>query len=204
MNGDKFAPRSHADIERLVRAQPLAWVVSNGATSLQATPLPLRPVLDQDGRIVELHGHFARRNPQVDALRQQPRALLLFLGPHGYISPSWMQDRTQAPTWNYATAQFLTELTLFDEPAAIEALLADLIGAMEKDRPDRWDQSEMGPRYASLSRGIVGFRARVLQVQARFKLGQDERDDVFGDITAALEREGAHELLAWMRMFDAR
>jgi transcriptional regulator len=204
MSTSPFAPRSDADILRLVETQPLAWVVARGDANLQATPLPLRPVVDAEGRIVELLGHFARRNPQVEMLRAQPQALLLFLGAQAYISPSWMQDRTQAPTWNYASAQFLTEITLFDAPDQIEALLADLIGTMERGRPKGWNHTEMGPRYASLSRGIVGFRARVLQVQAKFKLGQDEREDVFGDITAALEREGAHELLAWMRMFDAR
>ena len=38
-----------------------------------------------------------------------------------------------------------------------------------------------------------------MEQRAKFKLGQDERDAIYGDITAGLERTGAEELLAWMR-----
>jgi len=57
----------------------------------------------------------------------------------------------------------------------------------------------MGPRYETLKRRIVPFVAKVVEQRARFKLGQDERDTVFADISAALERSGPEDLLAWMR-----
>src|SRR3989454_12436337 len=93
--------------------------------SPRATLLPMLPV-EVDGRLERLMGHFARSNPQVQLLQAQPRALILFLGVHGYISPSWTADRTQAPTWNYASAQFDTDIEFFEDPAAIEAHLRDL------------------------------------------------------------------------------
>lgn len=194
-----FAARSPQDVTRLVTAHPLAWVVSDGP---HATLLPLRATLADDGSIVGLRGHFARANPQVAALRAKPGALLLFLGPHGYISPSWMEDRTQAPTWNYASAQFQVELDFFEEQGALEELLRDLIGAMEQGRARPWHEKEMGARYEKLARGIIGFDARILSAHAKFKLGQDERRDVFADITAALAQDPASaDLLQWMRDF---
>lgn len=204
MSYEKYAPRSDADIHRLVREQPLAWVVSGQGDEVRATPLPIRPHFGPDGRLEQLLGHFARSNPQLEGLRRDPRALILFLGPNGYISPSWMADRSQAPTWNYASAQFLVELELADDPDSVAFLLRDLIGAMESGRPKAWSVEEMGERYKSLSRGVVGFRARILEVRARFKLGQDERDDVFADIMAGLETTGATELRDWMAAFEER
>ena len=199
-----FDPRSPEDVARLLQHQPLGWIVSGAGETARATVLPLRPVLDAEGKIVRLQGHMSRNNPQAAALREDPSALILLLGPHGYISPSWMADRSQAPTWNYASAQFLVDVSLIDDAEGLQAHLRDLVGAMEADRPNAWSVEEMGARYESLSRRIVGFDARVLETRARFKLGQDERDDVFADILGGLEREGASALLAWMREFDGR
>jgi predicted FMN-binding regulatory protein PaiB len=199
-----FDPRSDADIHRLIGQQPFAWVISGLKDDVRATPLPIRPLYGADGALEKLLGHFARSNPQLDGLRRDPRAMILFLGTNGYVSPSWMADRTQAPTWNYASAQFLVEMELVDDPAGVEFLLRDLIGAMESGRPNAWSLEDMGERYKSLSRGVVGFRARILQTRAKFKLGQDERDDVFTDIMTGLEATGALDLRDWMAAFDER
>lgn len=203
MTTNRFAPRSDQDVLKLVLDHPLAWVVSGGAADdFRATLLPVRPELDANGRIVRLVGHFARSNDHSVLLQKTPRALLLVLGVQGYISPSWMQDKTQAPTWNYASAQFVVDMAFFDEPGEIETHLRDLVGAMEDDRPNAWSIDQMGPRYRSLSRGVIGFRAEVREIRAKFKLGQDERDDVFRDITAGLARNGRTDLLQWMSKFN--
>ena len=200
--GTKFPQTSENDLVRLVERHPLAWVVSQGEAGPFATALPIRPVVSKDGALTALRGHFARSNPQVEALRRDGRAQILFMGPHAYVSPSWMADRTQAPTWNYASAQFTVTIELFDEPARIEELLHDLIGAMETGRPNAWSPDDMGARFGSLSRGIVGFDAPIVNAAGRFKLGQDERDDVYADIHRGLAGEGADELLSWMDAFN--
>lgn len=189
---EKYAVRDEADIVDLVLRNPFAWVVGGGGSP---TPLPLRPVLDQDGRLTGLLGHFARSNPQVARLRAQPQAMILFMGPHGYVSPSWMADRTQAPTWNYAAVAFACDLAFTEQPEEITALLDDLIEAQEAGRPNAWRAAEMGPRYTGLARGVVGFRAEIRERRAVFKLGQDERDDVFADIMTGLEPGPLPELM---------
>jgi predicted FMN-binding regulatory protein PaiB len=199
---EKFGPRTKSDVVDLVVENPLAWIVSGGMTAPAATLLPLRPVLAEDGTLTALTGHFARSNPQATALQRDPQALVLLLGPHGYISASWMADRTQASTWNYASAWFAVELTFFDDETRLKTLLTDLIAAMEKERPHGWSSAEMGPRYEKLARGIIGFEARIVQANPRFKLGQDERDDVYGDIRTALSEPDNEALLRWMERFN--
>jgi predicted FMN-binding regulatory protein PaiB len=194
---DRFAPRSPADVLRLVRENPLAWVVSRSGDGFIATPLPLRPVAGAQGNIERILGHFARSNAHVEALRQEPRAILLFLGPHGYISPSWMHDRTWGPTWNYAVAQFVVDIEFHEDPVLLEGVLRDLVGALEEGHENAWQIEELGPRYDQLSRHIVPFVAHIRAQRARFKLGQDERDAIFQDITATLRAHGDDELLRW-------
>ena len=194
----KYAPRDPADIKALVTDHPFAWIVSAGEP-WSATALPLRPRFDDGGGLVAFVGHFARNNPQVERLRALPRALLLFMGPHAYVSPSWMADRTQAATWNYASAAFDCTLSLVDDADGIADALRDLIDAMEQGRPDLWSLDDMGERASKLARGVVAFRADIIDVQAAFKLGQDERDQEYGEIIAGLEAAGEHALVAAMK-----
>lgn len=204
---DRYAARSDADLLRLVRQQPLAWVVSGVAENFRASLLPVLAETDADGRIARLVGHFARSNDQYKLLMQEPRAVMLVLGTNGYISPSWMQDKSQAPTWNHASAQFFVDVEFFEQPDSIQTHLRDLVDTMEAQTARvptarAWDVDQMGARYASLSRGVIGFRAQVRNVRAKFKLGQDERNDVFADIMAGLTHAGSTELHAWMQDFN--
>jgi len=195
---DTFAPKSEEQVLRLVLAHPLAWVVSLDDGGFRATPLPLRPRV-KDGRIEAFEGHMGRANPQCATLQRDSRALLLFSGPQGYISPSWISNRTWAPTWNYAVVQFLVTIAFDEASARLDAHLSDLVETMERGRENAWSPSEMGERYATLKRMIIPFEAKVLEQRAKFKLGQDERDTVFAEITAALGRSGQDELLEWMK-----
>jgi transcriptional regulator len=195
---------SDEQVLRLVLAHPLAWVVSNGEGDFRATPLPLRPRVGTDGRIEALEGHMARSNPQCAALQRDGRALILFSGPQGYASPSWVSNRTWAPTWNYTVVQFVVTIAFDEAPARLAAHLKDLVGAMEKGRPGAWDISEMGPRYEQIRRMIIPFEAKVVEQRAKFKVGQDERDSTFAEITSGLEKSGADALVAWMRELNPK
>ena len=190
------------EIDRLVADHPFALLVSATAQAPMATPLPLLLERDADGA-AWLVGHFARNNPQVALLREQPRALAVFTGAHGYMSPSWLRDRTQAPTWYYATVHFEVEVEVLEQETATRDALERLVAHMEAGRADAWRAEELGARYPRLAAAVVAFRARVVATHARFKLGQGERDDVLADQRAALEREGAYALLAAMDRADA-
>jgi transcriptional regulator len=193
-----FDSRCEADILRLVDEYPLAWVVSAGASGFGASPLPLLAETDSNGRIASLVGHVAVANPQVTKLRTSPLATILFMGPHGYISPELVSKPGWAPTWNYATARFDVEVEFL--PQETERLLERLVCRMERDRRKPWNIGQMGPRYALLAKRIVGFRAHVRAVQGRFKLGQDESPRNLSDILSGLEDAS---LTRWMKDFNS-
>ena len=112
-----------------------------------------------------------------------------------------MADRSQAPTWNYASVQFLTNISFIEDDAGLERVLRDLIGAVEAGRPNAWSIEDMGPRYARLAQRIIAFEANFVEMRPKFKLGQDERRDVFADIMRGLEATEADELRTWMADF---
>lgn len=172
----RFSP-TPAQIAALVRAQPLAMVVSQGEAGFATTPLPLLATIGAEGEVTEFLGHFSRANPQVQMLQSNPNALVLFQGPHGYISPSAISDRRWAPTWNYAMAQFEVEIR-FDAAENAHSI-ETLVAAMEGEA---WSSSSLGERYDRMLGRIIAFRAQVTSSSAKFKLGQDETDRQFAEI----------------------
>jgi transcriptional regulator len=173
-------------------------MVTGRPGTLHATPVPVLPVVDAAGMLTGLRGHLARANPHAAALIEEPRASFLFTGPNSYVSPSWLSDRTRAPTWYYACAQVEAQLSLVNDASGISAILQETVIAMEEPGPDAWAMAEMGSRYARLAQAVVGFEATLTARGERFKLGQHDRDDVLGDVKQRLDLRGAKMLLAWV------
>jgi len=188
-----FVPRDSADVSELVRAFPLCWLVSGGSEDRLATPLPLLPETNEAGNVIALLGHIPRAHPQHAALRDDPRAGILCMGPQGYVSPLLVSNPTWGPTWNYAMCRFETDVHFV--PDETDAALSKLAAALEGQSPDSWSPGRMGARYEQLKERIIAFRAMVRETHARFKLGQDENDQTFGEIVDGLQDR---ELAEWM------
>jgi transcriptional regulator len=185
------------DVTRLVEAYPLAWLVTE---PLSAMLLPMRPSYDRRGRLTALAGHLSKSGPVAERLRRKPRALILFTGPSGYFSPSWMRNRRQAPTWASASVALLCDIAFHEDDASLDASLRDLVGAMESGREAEWRLGELGDRYAGLAGRIMAFRAEIVDRRAAFRLGQDEDEDTFADILGALRSNGANDLADMMQI----
>ncbi|MES2045500.1 MAG: FMN-binding negative transcriptional regulator [Pseudomonadota bacterium] len=182
-----------AALAGLIAGYPLAWIIPRAAPEA-ASPMPLITELDEHGAPRSLLGHLPRRHPLVGHLNDDPRAVFLFQGPHGYISPESLSDKDWAPTWNFAIATIEAEVA-FDETLT-DTALRQLVEHMERDRRAPWQVEAMGERYATLSEKVIGFRATITASHARFKLGQDESQPVFDQLVAA---QGDSELGRWMR-----
>lgn len=181
----RFPPRRGTDVRDLIASHPLGWVVSSGVGGAAATLAPLLAETGGGGKVVSLLGHFARANRQVGILERSPRALILFQGENGYVSPRLVSKPAWAPTWNYASVWFETEVAFC--PEETEAAVTRLAAALEAGSPSPWSPPEMGERLERLLPAIVAFRARVLATHAVFKLGQDEPPRTFSEIVEGLE-----------------
>lgn len=199
---NKYPPLETRHVAQLVERHPLAWIVSSTDGDFTVTPLPLRHRTDTSGAITHLIGHFARSNPHVDVLKRHPRALILFRGEQSYVSPSWMSDRTWAPTWNHMGVQFVVDFELHEDVDKLREVLRDMIDTMEAGRPKAWQLEETAHRYEKLVPHIVSFDAHVRETKAVFKLGQDERPQIYRDMAAGLRAAGEAELVEWMQRYN--
>jgi transcriptional regulator len=171
-----------------------------GASAV-ATHLPL--MVKDEGEHGILEGHFAKANPHWQALAGR-EALVVFLGPHSYISPSLYIEPLSVPTWNYIAVHAYGTLALIDDDAGKEALLAALIATHEPAYLEQWRGLPEGFRRSMLA-GIMGFRIPIDRIEGKFKLSQNrapqERSNVHAAQSAGSPDERA--LAHWMeRLLD--
>jgi transcriptional regulator len=142
-----------------------------------------------------LVGHLARYNPQSQAPGTGVDALVLFQGPHAYVSPSWYpgkrDDPRQVPTWDYLAVEARGMLVTFDDEARLYNLLTQLTDHNEAGREHRWRVTDAPDDYVRKEmRHIVGIELRIESLIGRYKLSQNRN---------AADREGAHAGLAAAR-----
>ena len=173
-----------------------AQTASAAENSPQATHLPL--VVKDEGEHGVLEGHFARANPHWRSLAGQ-ETLIVFNGPHSYVSPSLYAEPLSVPTWNYIAVHAYGTLSLVEDDAGKDALLSGLIEANEPAYAEKWRQMPDGFRRTMLA-GIVGFRIPIARIEGKFKLSQNRPDVDRGSVLAAHSEGDADQraLAAWM------
>src|SRR5687768_12754302 len=117
-----------------------ALLISQNAGEPFASHLPL--ILDRGGGPHgTLIGHMARANPQWKQAAGQP-VLVVFSGPHAYISPTWYQAEHVVPTWNYVAVHAYGRLELIEDTASAEDVLRRTIEVYESSQPAPWRLDE--------------------------------------------------------------
>jgi transcriptional regulator len=167
---EHFRVREHATAVAFMRANPFAILVSSTAEGPFATHLPL--VIRQNDDKMLLHGHVAKENPHWRYLEQQPRCLVIFHGPHAYISPANYGTRENVPTWNYAAVHVYGNARVFSAPDELLGVLHELIPLFEPAYAEQWASLSQTYRERMLSH-IVGFEIEVTKVEGKFKLSQN-------------------------------
>lgn len=71
---------------------------------------------------------------------------------------------------------------------------------METGRSAAWQAPERGERHGRLLLHLIPFRAEVLKVTAKFKLGQNERPDVLVEIVQGARQNGGIKLAEMMQV----
>ena len=149
----------------------------------------------RDGKLYLL-GHLARPNPQVAALDGGGEALVIFQGPHAYISPSWYEAGPAVPTWNYASVHAYGASRAITDRDWLNDLLRRLSERHEARETTPWRMQDQPEAFLNgMLGGIVGFEIAVGRLEGKFKLSQNRPAVDRSRIVAALEaREDADSL----------
>lgn len=168
-----FAPDAYraADPGGIVRAHPFALLTTvdpDGGVHATHTPI----FFEREDSEAVLVGHLARRNPHAAALESGQRALVVFTGPHAYISARWYREKPQVPTWDYVAAHVRGRLDPIDDDAEQLAILALTAQRLEPETAP-WTLADAPPgRIDLLLPMIRSFRITVDRIQGVTKLSQ--------------------------------
>jgi len=184
---EHFRVRDDETAIAFMRANPFAILISQAAEGPFATHLPL--AIHQDGEKVTLRGHVARANPHWRHLESQPQALVIFHGPHAYVSPTNYATQENVPTWNYGAVHAYGEARVFATNDELVSVLDGLISTFERSYAVQW--SELGQAYRERMLGhIVGFEIAVTKMEAKFKLSQNRTKQEQENVIASLGASG--------------
>ncbi len=90
---------------------------------------------DREGRT--LHAHVARGNPQWQHIAANADVLVMFQGPHGYVSPTWYAE-PGVPTWNYTAVHVYGRARVLDDAAATGRHVEKLAARFERGSAAPW------------------------------------------------------------------
>ncbi len=137
-----------------------------------ASHLPF--LLDADrGPYGTLLAHMARANPQWRAFNKEQEVLVIFQGPHAYITPSWYEVELSVPTWNYAVVHAYGLPRLVEEKSELYDLLKILIQTHEAHFENPWPFQLPDDYVQKMMQGIVGFEIQITRLEGKFKLSQN-------------------------------
>jgi transcriptional regulator len=173
------------DVEKLtafIESNSFATLVTFDGTAPFATPLPF--LFDRERRV--LRGHMARANPQWQHFHDS-EALIIFQGPHAYISPSWYQTEPAVPTWNYLTVHAYGVPQLVDE-TTLANILRDLVAQHESAQPVPWPGDLPDDFWNRMLKGIVGFEIPISRWEGKWKLGQNRSPQDLQGVYEALSQ----------------
>jgi transcriptional regulator len=136
-----------------------------------ATPLPF--LLDRNrGEQGTLRAHMARANPQWQQFADGQEVLVIFQGPHAYISPAWYTSEFAVPTWNYTVIHAYGQPRLIDDQETVQQMVEGLVAYHETPRPQPWSFT-WTDRYLNLLKGIVAFEIEITRLEGKAKLSQN-------------------------------
>ena len=179
-----------------------AAVVSHSDTGFVASHVPV--LIREVGSELHIVGHVARGNSHWRVMESQAESMVIFQGPHAYVSPTWYAVSPAVPTWNYAVVHAYGAARVREDATFIAGVVEDLTRRYEDQREHPWSTQAV-PResYQKLLNAIVGFEISVSRCEAKFKLGQNRSVEDRAGTIAGLERESspkALELAHFMRL----
>lgn len=199
-----FVPKrylmDHEEAVQLMKSHPFALLVTVHDARPIATHIPVQ-IHDVGGKVFAT-GHIAYGNMQRKTFDDTSEALLIFQGPHAYISSSWYEVES-VPTWDYLAVHAYGNLRILtkDELAAdLAGLLKHYEGGREHGRLWHTFDPQLLEREM---KGIVGFQLEITSIEASAKMSQNRNDADYKRIVTELEKsgdEGELEVARWMRL----
>ena len=169
-----FKEKEKAEIIAFMKENSFAIITGMGENFPVATQIPLE-VEEKDGKLF-LHGHIMKKTDHHLAFEKNNNVLVLFTGPHCYVSASWYNNPQTASTWNYMTVHAKGKIIFTDDDGTYEAVKS--ITNKYEGTATKAAFNNMPKEYVlPLIKAIVGFSIEIEKLENVFKLSQNKKYD---------------------------
>jgi transcriptional regulator len=187
-----FRNTDSEELIAFIKAHSFALLVMNGEEIPLATHLPM--VADVENGILKIWSHLAAINPHANALVDGATVLVVFSGPHAYISPSNYEKQQNVPTWNYVAVHASGKVKPLRSDTDARRVLELMIATYEPAYQEQW--KTLDPKYIDgMLRGILAFEIEVLQLEGKYKLSQNkthtERENIVTSLSQSTDDQAA-------------
>lgn len=169
-----YTERDERIVFEFMQKNPFAIVtgILNGLPV--ATHIPLE-IKKENGDLF-LMGHIMKETDHYKAFLQNENVLVIFTGPHCYVSASWYVTKNVASTWNYMDVHAKGKIKFTDDEGTKE-IIENLTNRYEP-RGSEAAFHKLPPEYVNrMLKAIIGFYIKVESLENVFKLSQN-RDEV--------------------------
>jgi len=156
-----------------MRLNPFATLISVADSVPVATHIPL---LIEEGEPIILCGHLARQNQQWKSWPTENKVLVIFAGPHGYVSPRYYESRPNVPTWNYISVHAYGSIEIIEDQDDAVEHLEKLVKTFDPHLAEAQPESTERALFYKMAPGIVMFRITVDRLDAKAKLSQNKSE----------------------------
>lgn len=191
----------------LIRARPLATLITFGAGGLLANLVPF--ILSDSGEKGTLWAHVAKANDQVEALKAGAETLVVFQGPEAYITPSWYASKKEhgrvVPTWNYVVVQVRGTPRVIDDSKWLLAQITALTSQQEYARAEPWHVTDAPASFIDGQlKAIIGIEIPISAIEGKWKVSQNRSVADRQGVYEGLHGEGINEEMAKLVAEKAR
>jgi transcriptional regulator len=195
----RYEEKDREKIFRFIRENPFGVLISTRDGLPVGTHIPL--LLDRNGAGEDvLTGHISKGNEQRSTLTDGVTVLVIFTGPHAYVSPRWY-THLNVPTWDYIAVHIYGEVRIM-EGRELETALSRLTDNHEQHEPHPVKMDEIPEKTLQDDlRGILGFEIGIREIQAAYKLSQNRDAESYHNVITQLaaKDEMAQKIAAEMQ-----
>jgi len=183
-----FKNENIEDVLDFIENNSFGILVSQSNLKFLATHIPIELDKNENGQTI-LFGHISKGNPQWKDFVNDSEVLVIFSGPHCYISSSWY-DHENVPTWNYIAVHIYGKVKIIEGERLITAL-TKLVDKYEKQMENPVSVKTMSDEFVNKEiKGIVGFEIEITEIQSAYKLSQNRDKKNHSNIVAELRKSG--------------
>lgn len=182
------------DILDFIGKYPFATLCGTDENNVPvATQLPLF-ISRRDDKMI-LFGHMMSHQDHHKAFLRNPNALVVFSGPHCYVSGTWYNNPFTPSTWNYMSVHVSGKLRFTDTDELKEILRKTTLHFENNDPGSSTIYDNLPTNLTdSLLSYIAGFEMEVESLKSVFKLSQDRDEISYDNIITKLSQGSQNEV----------